>query len=76
MEKVILVTEATVIKNQKQDLKLKDLKVDDLVVIMGAPDESGRLEAKLIRIIPTPPTPAQTKNSQNQNNFNKFLPKR
>lgn len=56
VEKVVLVNDATVIKNFQNTIKAGDLKVDNLVVIIGEPNVSGQIEAKLIRVIPPLPT--------------------
>jgi hypothetical protein len=53
-EKVIVVKDATVIERGREILKNTDLKVDDFVVVIGAPNEQGQIEAKLIRDIPSP----------------------
>lgn len=56
VEKVVLVNDATVIKNFQNTIKVGDLKVDNLVVIIGEPNASGQIEAKLIRVMPPLPT--------------------
>lgn len=55
IEKVVIVSESTVINKFKETIKISDLKVDDRVVIIGSPNSSGQIEAKLIRLMPTPP---------------------
>ncbi|OGY40907.1 MAG: hypothetical protein A2Y82_03500 [Candidatus Buchananbacteria bacterium RBG_13_36_9] len=55
-EKVILLNESTVIKSMKETIKPADLKVDDNIVVIGEPNESGQIIAKLIRLLPPPPT--------------------
>jgi cell shape-determining protein MreC len=40
----------TIIKNQRNNLKLSDLKIGDQAVVFGAPDDQGEIEAKLVRI--------------------------
>ncbi|MFH2018950.1 MAG: hypothetical protein ABII98_03080 [bacterium] len=52
VEKVIVTTGATAIKRLMETIKIFDLKVDDQVVIIGEPSESGQIEAKLIRVMP------------------------
>jgi hypothetical protein len=52
VEKVIIVTEKTVIKSGRKDIKFSDLKIGDMVVIIGSPNEKGQIEAKLIRVFP------------------------
>ena len=55
MEKFILAEKDTVVKNAKNDIKLSDLKIDDFIVIIGSPNDSGQIEAKIIRVLPLPP---------------------
>jgi hypothetical protein len=60
-EKIITINENTTIQKGKETIKSSDLKIDDLVVIIGAPNSSGQIEAKFIRIMPAgmpnPPMP-------------------
>lgn len=55
-EKIVLVNDKTTIRYQRGDVKLSDLKVDDNVVVIGEPNASGQIEAKLIRVMPPMPT--------------------
>ncbi len=50
VEKTILLSDKTVIRNGRQDIKAGDLKVGDLIVTIGDPNSNGQIEAKLIRI--------------------------
>jgi hypothetical protein len=52
VEKVIVVTEKTVIKSGRKDIKFSDLKIGDMIVIIGSPNDKGQIEAKLIRVFP------------------------
>ncbi len=54
-EKIITITEDTVIERLKDAIKLSDLKINDYVVVIGSPNDSGQIEAKLIRVLPPPP---------------------
>ncbi len=54
-EKVILVTDDTEILLGRQKVSDSELKIDGYVVVIGIPDERGQVEARLIRIMPTPP---------------------
>jgi len=54
VEKVIVVGSRTVIRRRNQNLKLSDLKIDDEIVVIGRPDNQGRVEASLIRVMPAP----------------------
>jgi hypothetical protein len=49
-EKTILVSDKTTIKSRREAIKIKDLKVDDRIVIIGSPNEQGQIEAKFIRL--------------------------
>lgn len=55
-EKIVLLTEKTVINRFKETISPAELEVDDNLVIIGSPNDAGQIEAKLIRIMPpTPP---------------------
>jgi hypothetical protein len=49
-ENTAAVTDKTIIKNGRTDIQLSDLKADDQIVVMGGPDESGVVNAALIRV--------------------------
>jgi hypothetical protein len=55
MEKIIVTDPGTQIMNMRNQIKINDLKAEDNVIVIGAPDESGQIEAKLIRVMPFPP---------------------
>jgi len=55
VEKVILVKDDTVINKFKETITINNLKVDDMVVVIGEPNNDGQIEAKLIRVMPKPP---------------------
>ncbi len=63
VEKIIVLKDDTVIRRLQDTLKPSDLKVDDLIVVIGSPNDAGQIEAKLIRVLPPPPTgmPSQPK---------------
>lgn len=50
VEKIVFVSEATLIKKGREVIKFSDLKLDDKVVIIGSPNEQGQIEAKFIRV--------------------------
>jgi hypothetical protein len=58
VEKIILIDNSTIIKSLKKTVKSSDLKVDDYVVVVGEPNATGQIEAKLIRIMPPPGEPS------------------
>lgn len=49
-ENTITVNDNTMIKSQRDDLKISDLKVNDQIVIMGNPGDTGVVNASLIRV--------------------------
>ena len=53
-EKVILIKDDTKIEKMMTPLQKTDLKIDDFVVVIGSPNSSGQIEAKLIRVMPNP----------------------
>jgi len=58
-EKVILLDENTTIKSLRETIKLTDLKVNDNIVVIGEPNQTGQIVAKLIRIVPPTTSPNQ-----------------
>jgi len=51
VEKVILISKKTYIVRQRQEIELRDIKNGDHVVVIGSPDNKGRIEARLVRVI-------------------------
>lgn len=51
-EKTILIDEKTILMCQKRNLKLSELKVDDNIIVIGSPNNSGQIHAELIRVMP------------------------
>ncbi len=54
VEKIVLITDNTLIRNMRLVATVNDLKVDSSVVVIGSPNAQGQIEAKLIRILPLP----------------------
>ncbi|MEI8061684.1 MAG: hypothetical protein WCG97_00100 [bacterium] len=52
IEKTILINKETVIREFRDSIKATDLKVDDIVVVIGDPTDQGQVEAKFIRVMP------------------------
>lgn len=50
MEKVIILSDETLIKNGRDTVAKDQLSVGETIVIVGSPNDSGQIEAKLIRI--------------------------
>lgn len=55
VEKSILIKNGTAILRGREKIKPSDLKVNDFIVVIGEPNNAGQVEAKLIRIMPSPP---------------------
>lgn len=51
VEKVILIGKSTHLVRQRQEIKPKDIRNGDRAVVIGSPDNKGRIEAKLVRIL-------------------------
>lgn len=56
VEKIVVIKDNTVINRARDTVKPSDLKVDDFIVVIGDPNNTGQIEAKLIRLLP--PSPA------------------
>jgi hypothetical protein len=54
-EKIIVINNKTEIRKMRDVVFSDSLKVDEHVVVIGSPNSSGQIEAKLIRFIPAPP---------------------
>lgn len=52
IEKIVLIEENTAIKEFNKDIKITDLKLDLDIVVLGEPNNSGQIIAKLIRVLP------------------------
>ncbi len=55
LEKVVLIDNNTVIKQFRNQATSSDLKIGDMVVIVGTPDDKGQIDAKMIRLMPGVP---------------------
>lgn len=55
IEKIILLKNDTVIKHFQDTINPSDLKIDELIVVIGSPNDAGQIEAKLIRVLPPMP---------------------
>jgi hypothetical protein len=54
LEKTIIVSTSTVIRQFQGNIQSSDLKTGDFVVVIGNPNNNGQVEAKLIRVMPNP----------------------
>lgn len=52
-EKIALLSDKTIIRRFRETISPTDLKMDDFVVVIGSPDDQGRIEASLIRLMPS-----------------------
>ncbi len=57
VEKIITISEKTDIRRFHDAVKIKDLKPDEYIVIIGEPNDQGRIDAKFIRVMPSPQNP-------------------
>lgn len=55
VEKIVAITEDTVVRRFRDTITPTDLAVGDYIVAIGSPNTSSQIEARLIRIMPTPP---------------------
>jgi hypothetical protein len=54
-EKVIRIDDDTVIREFRDEVTAQNLKLDDVIVVIGSPNDNAEIQAKLIRILPPPP---------------------
>ncbi|MEI6238186.1 MAG: hypothetical protein WCP15_01470 [bacterium] len=52
VERVITVSTSTQIRKFKEMISISDLKAEDRIVVIGGPDNAGKIEAKFIRVLP------------------------
>lgn len=64
LEKTILLKNNTLIKRFRGSATSTDLKIDDMVIVIGAPNEGSQIEAKLIRVLPASPLSATSTSSR------------
>ncbi len=58
VERTIVVSSSTVIREQAGNLDLGGIKPGDLMVAIGAPNGNGQIEARFIRVFPPMPAPS------------------
>ena len=63
-EKIALISDKTVVRRFRETINPSDLNIDDFVVVIGSPDDQGRIEARLIRLMPSPPDFEKTSSNQ------------
>lgn len=55
VEKVVVVDNKTIIRSLRNTVDISKLKVDDFIMVIGAPNDKTQIEAKLIRLMPEIP---------------------
>ncbi|MCX6785062.1 MAG: hypothetical protein NTV81_04000 [Candidatus Komeilibacteria bacterium] len=53
-EKIIVLDNQTIIQRQQETITLNQLAVDDYIVVIGEPNQTGQILAKFIRLMPAP----------------------
>ncbi len=53
-EKTVVVGGSTEIREFRDTLKADELKVGNFIIVLGSPNDNGEIEAKLIRLLPSP----------------------
>jgi hypothetical protein len=69
IEKTVVIKDKTIIKKLRADIKKSDVLIDDFIVVIGSPTSDGKIEAKIIRIMPPPPDDPRNKNSSSTKPF-------
>ncbi len=54
VEKNILLKSDTQIRSLDKSIRQEDLKINDFVVVFGAPNDNSQIEARLVRLLPPP----------------------
>lgn len=54
IERVVLIGVDTKVEKMRENISVNDLKLDDFVVVIGAPNDQGQILAKFIRLMPAP----------------------
>ncbi len=56
VEKTVSITDNTIFREFRNDIKSSEIKTGDYVIVIGSPDNNGNIEANLIRVLPPPPS--------------------
>jgi len=54
LEKIVFVASGTPIARFRGNIGFEGVKAQDLIIVLGDPNEDGRIDAKFIRILPPP----------------------
>lgn len=57
-EETVRITDDTEIRRFRQSVGSDQIKINDLVVVLGSPNSNGEVAARLIRLLPPPPARA------------------
>ncbi len=74
IEKIVVIKDNTKILKQREEVKKEDIKVDDFLMVIGAPNDQGQIEAKFIRLMPFPPELSMNAKKVGEPFFYKRLP--
>lgn len=55
IEKIVTITPETKIARHRDTATTSDIKIGDAIVVIGEPDESGKVNARFIRLMPFMP---------------------
>ncbi len=64
-ERTVRITNETILRSARANVASTTVKADDFIVVIGTPDDTGTIEAKLVRIMPAMMNGSST-NPQNQ----------
>lgn len=59
-EKIIMLDKTTILRRFRDEIKDTDLKIDDSVIVLGSPNETGQIVANFVRLIPSLPVTSPT----------------
>ncbi len=54
IEKTVIFDSKTIIRKQRKTVEFSEIKDDDFVVVIGSPNNDGKITAKIIRVLPPP----------------------
>ncbi len=64
LEKVVVIEDRTLIRQFQNQITPTDLQIGEHVVVLGAPNAEGQIEARLIRVMPPWPENPDNENEQ------------
>ena len=62
-EQVVMIGSSTILRLMRSSASIGDLKSGEQVIVIGAPDQEGRIQATFVRIINMPPAASSTFNN-------------